>query len=44
MTYIYKGRKEWQGTSAEIMDSTNEKLNSFIFASDLFRKIKEVNN
>lgn len=42
--FIYKGRKEWQGTSGEIMTSTNEKLNNFIFASDLFRKIKEVNN
>ena len=44
IVFIYQGRKEWQGTSAEIMDSTNEKLNGFIFASDLFRKIKEVNN
>ncbi|MDE5980870.1 MAG: ATP-binding cassette domain-containing protein [Bacteroidaceae bacterium] len=42
--FIYKGRKEWQGTSGEIMTSTNEKLNNFIFASDLFRKIKEVNH
>ncbi len=39
--YIEKGRKEWQGSKDEIMTSTNEKLNSFIFASDLFRKIKE---
>lgn len=41
--YIHKGYKEWQGTSREIMTSTNERLNSFIFASDLFRKVKEVN-
>ncbi len=39
--YIEKGRKEWQGSKDQIMSSTNEKLNSFIFASDLFRKIKE---
>ncbi len=39
--FIEKGKKEWQGTKDEIMTSTNEKLNSFIFASDLFRKIKE---
>ncbi len=39
--FIDKGHKEWQGTKDEIMTSTNEKLNSFIFASDLFRKIKE---
>ena len=41
--YIYEGRKEWQGNKDEIMNSTNERLNSFIFASDLFRKGKEAN-
>lgn len=41
--YIYQGHKEWQGTKDEIMTSTNERLNSFIFASDLFRKVKEAN-
>jgi len=41
--YIYEGRKEWQGNKDEIMGSTNERLNSFIFASDLFRKVKEAN-
>ena len=40
--FICDGRKEWQGAKEEIMTSTNEKLNSFIFASDLFRKVKEV--
>ena len=39
--YIYEGQKEWQGAKEDIMGSTNEKLNSFIFASDLFRKVKE---
>lgn len=41
--YIYKGQKEWQGSKDQIMTSTNERLNSFIFASDLFRKVKEAN-
>lgn len=41
--YIYEGQKEWQGNKDQIMDATNEKLNSFIFASDLFRKVKEAN-
>ena len=40
--FIYKGRKEWQGTKDEVMNSTNEKLNDLVFASDLFRKVKEV--
>lgn len=41
--YIHEGTVGWTGTKDEIMTSTNEKLNSFIFASDLFRKIKEAN-
>ena len=41
--YIHEGTVGWMGTKDEIMTSTNEKLNSFIFASDLFRKIKEAN-
>ncbi len=43
IVFIYQGCKEWQGDKSQIMDSTNERLNSFIFASDLFRKIKDVN-
>ena len=39
--YICEGHKEWQGDKDQIMTSTNERLNSFIFASDLFRKVKE---
>ena len=40
--FIYQGHKEWQGNKAEVMTSTNEKLNDLVFASDLFRKVKEV--
>lgn len=40
--FIYKGRKEWQGTKDDVMNSTNEKLNDLVFASDLFRKVKKV--
>lgn len=41
--FICDGHKEWEGHKEQVMDSTNERLNSFIFASDLFRKIKEAN-
>ncbi|HAH92044.1 ABC transporter ATP-binding protein [Segatella copri] len=40
--FIYQGHKEWQGNKDEVMTSTNEKLNDIVFASDLFRKVKEV--
>lgn len=39
---IYQGHKEWQGNKDEVMTSTNEKLNDLVFASDLFRRVKEV--
>jgi len=42
--YLANGVKEWEGTKDQIMSSTNESLNSFIFASDLFRKVKEANS
>ena len=40
--FIYQGRKEWEGSKDDIFTSTNQRLNDFIFASDLFRKVKEV--
>ena len=40
--FIYNGRKEWQGTKDEVMNSTNKRLNALVFASNLFKKVKEV--
>ena len=40
--FIYEGRKEWQGSKNDIMGATNQRLNDLVFASDLFRKVKEV--
>ncbi|MEG1684377.1 MAG: ABC transporter ATP-binding protein [Bacteroides sp.] len=40
--YISDGRKEWEGNKDDIFTATNKKLNDFIFASDLFRKVKEM--
>lgn len=38
--FLNEGIKEWEGTKSEVMDAKNEKLNDFVFASDLFKKIK----
>jgi phospholipid/cholesterol/gamma-HCH transport system ATP-binding protein len=40
--FIHKGKKHWEGTKEDIFDSSNEVLNSFIFASELFKKIKKM--
>lgn len=42
--FIYKGRKEWEGTKDDIMGATNQRLNDFIFASDLLKKAREAYN
>lgn len=42
--FIHEGKKEWEGSKSEIMDSDNALLNEFVFASDLFKKIKEASN
>lgn len=42
--FISDGIKAWEGNNDEIMNSTNKDLNDFVFASDLFKKIKDVEN
>lgn len=39
--FINEGIKEWEGAKTEVMNAENEKLQDFVFASDLFKKIKE---
>ena len=39
--YIYQGHKEWEGTKNEVFSATNQRLNDFIFASDLLKKVKK---
>jgi phospholipid/cholesterol/gamma-HCH transport system ATP-binding protein len=39
--FIYEGHKEWQGQSHEIMESTNQRLTDFIFASNLQKKMRK---
>ena len=42
--FINEGKKEWEGSKEGIMNSSNQELNDFVFASDLFKKVKEVEN
>ena len=41
--FLKNGHKEWQGSRHEIMTSDNEALNDFVFASELFKKVKQAN-
>ncbi|MDR2683084.1 MAG: ATP-binding cassette domain-containing protein, partial [Dysgonamonadaceae bacterium] len=42
--FLNNGIKEWEGTKDGIMNSSNRELNDFVFASNLFKKVKEVEN
>jgi phospholipid/cholesterol/gamma-HCH transport system ATP-binding protein len=42
IVYMYQGYKQWEGTNKEIIFSKDERLNSFIFASDFLAKAKEM--
>lgn len=37
---IEKGKKAWEGSKDDIFFSDNESLNNFVFASDLFKRIR----
>lgn len=38
--FLKDGKKEWQGSRHEIMNSENKALNDFVFASELFKKVR----
>ena len=40
IVFLRNGVKEWQGSRHEIFEADNEALNDFVFASELFKKVK----
>lgn len=40
--FIKEGNLEWEGNSDSVLMSKNQSLNDFVFASDLFKKVKQV--
>ena len=39
--FIHNGEKAWEGTSDDILNTSHEALNDFVFASNLTKKIKK---
>lgn len=39
--FINKGHKEWVGDKSQIYSADNQALNDFVFATDLFQKVKD---
>ena len=44
ITFIYQGHVEWTGNKDNVVNSDNKKLNGLVFASDLFKKVKQAEN
>lgn len=42
VVFIYEGRKLWEGTKEEIMNTDSKELNDFVFATSLAQQIKKV--
>ena len=40
IVFLKNGKKEWQGSRFDIFHTGNEALDDFVFASDLFKKVK----
>ncbi len=38
--FINNGEKAWEGTKEDIFHADNEELNNFVFASELYKKVK----
>jgi phospholipid/cholesterol/gamma-HCH transport system ATP-binding protein len=41
--FIHQGKKWWQGSKNEIFNSDNVEFNEFVFASQLYKSIRDVN-
>ncbi len=39
--FLNKGHREWVGDKSQIYESENQALNDFVFATDLFQKVKQ---
>ncbi len=40
ITYLHEGKKWWEGSSADILDSDNPELNDFVFASAMAKRAR----
>ncbi|MEK9613702.1 MAG: ATP-binding cassette domain-containing protein [Flavobacteriaceae bacterium] len=42
IVFLENGKKAWEGTKEEIFITDNEAVSSFVYSSDLFKKVREV--
>jgi phospholipid/cholesterol/gamma-HCH transport system ATP-binding protein len=39
--YLNRGQKWWEGDKNEILHTDNQEINDFVYASELFKRIKK---
>ena len=39
--FLYEGKKHWEGSNTDIMNSDNQELTDFIFASEFLKELKD---
>ncbi len=42
IVFLYKGNLAWQGTNKEIFKTDNKEVTDFVYSSNLFKKIREI--
>ena len=40
--FLVNGRKIWEGSKQEIFDTDNESVNNFVYYSELFKKVRDI--
>ena len=41
IAFIYQGKVWWKGSKEKLIKSENKELTNFVFASELFKRLKE---
>lgn len=44
VVFIYQGKKWWEGSREDILESENSELNNFVFASEMAQMVKKYHN
>jgi phospholipid/cholesterol/gamma-HCH transport system ATP-binding protein len=39
--YLYQGKKWWEGSSTDLLNTDNPEINDFVYASELFKRIRK---
>ena len=40
--FLVDGKKVWEGSNKEIFDTNNESINNFVYSSELFKKVRDI--